>query len=139
MSKTYRDMVRGRLRVAQVKFEADDKYHEMVWRRYYAFSRIIKTGVRMFDPASVRWHQVRQVKPSYKDKTPWDLLSYKEELMVFPGFSKNPSWWNRLYGTKPNRRHERDLLKQYLGTKIMDRPDLDEKFYGRVIHCDYYW
>lgn len=134
MSKTYRDMIRGRLRAAQKKFEADDKYHEWVWRRYYTYTPRFSGKNK-----KENWWLVKQEKPEYQGKDPWNLLTFKEQGCIFRGYSRNPSWWNRLYGTKPNRRREHDLCQQYLGTTIIDRPDLDEKFYGRRIHCDYYW
>ena len=41
----------------------------------------------------------------------WNKMTEEEKLMVFSGYSKNPSWWNRLFNRRPKRRADRDMLK----------------------------
>lgn len=93
MGKTKRDKIRGKYRAEDRKYDKEsDKKIE----------RLRKT--KNMDLMSA-YHLVRI-------NDPWSKLSFKEQQKIFPGYSKNPSWWNRIFNRKPKRREDRDKLKK---------------------------
>lgn len=132
MSKTYRDVVRGKLLHAQRLFRENPDNYEQVWKRYYQ----VKTddGRFSFDKATVKWQLVKQIKPQLHD--PWDDLTYEDQRKIFRGYKRNPSWWNRLFHTRPNRKRDRNLLRKY---DVHFNAEKDAEFSQPHKPNNYYW
>jgi hypothetical protein len=109
MSKTYRDVIRGKYR------HADKLFDMWAWEKKLEKCYTYRGPLREMELQDMDviyvWRDV--LKCCFRNKTPWDMLTYDEKVKVFPGFSKNPAWWNRLFHTKPNRRRDRILLRKY--------------------------
>jgi hypothetical protein len=91
---------------------------------------------RIYRPA---WLAERRLSWSSKDKDGAMEMYYQEfpEQRYYHWAGATPSWWNRLFHTRPNRRNDKDLCKK------VEREGFDEdKHYDwshpRKPH-NYYW
>lgn len=120
MSKTERDKIKGKYRAADRKY--DKEFHKNI-------KKMEKSKNMDFIAAYTL------TKNAMNDKHPLGKLSFKEQQKIFPGYTKNPSWWNKLFNRAPKRRDDRDKLKKI---------DLNTDCEGMVFTDDdkpdkYYW
>lgn len=142
MSRTYRDVTRGRYRAADKKFDNDPNNKEKYWYRCYRYERGTDRSFKSLLEKTLErkrveeWHYGERTKIELQHKTPWHLLTHKQQMHVWA--MSTPSWWVRLNETKPKRREERDKLRKYIGTRIIELDEECEFPLARKSH-EYYW
>lgn len=69
---------------------------------------------------------------------PWTLFTESERKIMFPNYSKSPSWWRRLYMRRPNRHTDKVKLKRLIGKPIKEA-GMDDEFYSHPKKPHYYF
>lgn len=131
MSKTYRDVVRGRYKHKDRMFDEDPNNKEEYWAKCYRWN---PDRSLLLKEREVEWYRVTRTKIELQDKSPWYLLTHKEQMYIAP--YSTPSHWNREFHTVPRRRDTRDKLRLYMGVTILDAGC--EFMHYRKPHI-YYW
>ena len=98
MGKTYKDKVRGKYRRECKK---RDTRKLVLKTAHYVENNQVEV---------IHYKGRDETEPSPWMKA-WDALSQEDQLRVI-NYSKSPSWFNRLFHTRPRRRESRDLLKK---------------------------
>lgn len=135
MSRTYRDVVRGRYNRARKDFDNDSDNHEEVWIKCYRYEPSVVSGVVIHRPKPIdSWHKVSRIKIELQDNTPWRALSHKEQMYVWS--RSTPSWWNHTFNFKWKRASDKRLCKMM----TLDYDDeWEHKFYYNNKPHVYYW
>lgn len=130
MSKTYKYVVRGRHKHKDRLFDEDPNNKEEYWAKCYRWNPDRKIPKER----EIEWYRVERTKITLQKKSPWYLLTYKEQMYIAP--YKTPSWFSRMWHTVPRRRDMRDKLRLYMGVNIYDA---EVEFMHHRKPKTYYW
>lgn len=122
MSRTYRDVTRGRLRYEERLFDENPDNQETYWYKSYRLRKWSEIGKPLLENMDPVWHQSTRTKIELQEKQPWNLLTHKQRMYIAP--YSTPSAWNNVFHTRPRRAEQTRKLKTVIGTHIDDLDDL---------------
>ena len=113
----------------KTKMKVKRKQNDLRKKERRLYQKLLRDGFSR-DEASFLSDRFYHKDCPYRNCKPED---YKH---IFLQYSKNPSWWNRLFTTKRQRPNDRDLCKK---VTIDCDDDSDMDFWPARKPNDYYW